>query len=163
MTATQDEALVAPPPYEPELTLDQVAARLRMKAVTLRKFLRRIRFEAIQGGDTLLFTAEDYLTIRDARRKSLSRSTGTAAAAGTAPASSADIERRAAKLRDEYWPKRSGSNAKRRVAAPARSVDVERRLQELRIENSGKHAKGKPSTKASSGRGQRVVPFPNPR
>jgi len=73
MTAREDEALVAPP-YEPELTLDQVAERLRMKPVTLRKFLRRIRFAAIQAGDTLLFTESDYVTIREARRKCRSRS-----------------------------------------------------------------------------------------
>jgi hypothetical protein len=63
------------------------------------------RFAAIQAGDTLLFTEQDYIAIREARRKSLSRSTGPAAAApGPAPASKTDIERRLAKLRAEYWP-----------------------------------------------------------
>lgn len=59
---------------ERELTLGEVAERLRMKPITLRRFLRQIEFQAIQGGDTLLFTEADYLIIREARRKCRSRS-----------------------------------------------------------------------------------------
>ena len=112
------------PPYEPELTLDQVAERLRMKPVTLRRFLLRIHFLAIQAGDTLLFTEADYTAIRDARRKVRSRSTGAARAApGPAPESSADVQRRLAKLRAEYWPtkgkspKKTSSRRRGRVVA----------------------------------------------
>jgi hypothetical protein len=40
---------------DPEITLAEVASRLRLSELTLRHFLRRIGFTAIQGGDTLLF------------------------------------------------------------------------------------------------------------
>jgi hypothetical protein len=134
---------------ETELTLEDVAKRLRMQPVTLRKFLRRIRFFAIQAGDTLLFTESDYIAVRDARRKVRTRSTGAAVAApGPAPASSADVQRRLAKLRADSVQRRS--SGKRSAAAP----DAE--LQKLREEYWPQ--KGK--SKTSSGRRGRVVVFP---
>jgi hypothetical protein len=77
---------------ELELTLDEVAERLRMAPLTLRRFLRSIDFLAIRGGDTLLFTADDYVTIREARRQYRSNSSRrvvvkprTTASAGSSP------------------------------------------------------------------------------
>src|SRR6266446_1892000 len=102
MTAGEDE-IAALRRYEPEVTLEEVAKRLRMKPVTLRKFLRRIRFAAIQAGDTLLFTEADYVTIREARRKCRSRSSppGRAAPSSTESAapSAASVSMSLQKLR----------------------------------------------------------------
>jgi len=180
----------APIPDHELLTVEQVAERLRLKPVTLMKFVRRIRFPAIRGGDGLLFTQDDFIILRDARRPRPRQFQHPSLT--TAAASSADVERRLAKsraaysrkrsgssakrsaaapadaelqkLRDEYWPKRSGSSGKTsgRIANP----DVERRVQELMIENSGKYVRSVfaatkgKSPKPSSLRRGRVVPFP---
>ena len=48
---------------EPEMTLAEVAGRLKMAELTLRRFLNRIGFRAIQAGNrSLLFTEADYKT-----------------------------------------------------------------------------------------------------
>jgi len=94
-----------------ELTLDEVARRLRMKAVTLRRFLGRIRFAAIQGGDTLLFTEAGYIEIREARRKCRSRSSRRVRADPSTGVSEApsegSISTRLQALRTGNSPKRS--------------------------------------------------------
>jgi len=56
-------------PEDELITTAEVAQRLHLSELTLRRFLRKIDFQSIQGGDTLLFTAADYIAIREARRK----------------------------------------------------------------------------------------------
>src|SRR5215469_4564437 len=107
---------------EPELTLDDVAQRLRMAPLTLRRFLRSINFVAIRGGDTLLFTEDDYLTIREARRQCRSNSSRLAggnrptieSAGLSPPATSQNILTRLQALRSANSPTPSVSGGKRR-------------------------------------------------
>ena len=90
--------------YDRELTLEEVAARLRMKASTLRRWLRRIHFAAIQGGDTLLFTEADYIAVREARR---TRPRSTRPAQADPGPSDALISRRLQALRAASSPRSS--------------------------------------------------------
>ena len=84
---------------EKEMTLAEVADRFNLSELTMRRFLRRIGFEAIQAQGTLLFTEDDYKAIREARRKCRSRSSlraedipATTGSKGTSrPASDRDI------------------------------------------------------------------------
>src|SRR5215471_6243774 len=110
---------------EPEITLAEVAARLRLSELTLRRFLRRIGFTAIQGGDTLLFTEADYVTIREARRKCRSRSSlpgkENPQITGSEGLSVAAISTRPQELRAGSLPKRSASNVRRNFSKRASS------------------------------------------
>src|SRR5271166_6334726 len=96
---------------EREMTLTEIAERLRLAPRTLRQFLSRIRFEAIQGGrGTLLFTEDDYVKIREARRKCRSRSSRLAKVSPPTIESGAlspdDISTRLQRLRTVPLPKR---------------------------------------------------------
>src|SRR5207248_9478020 len=88
---------------DPEITLSEIAQRLRLTERTLRRFLKKINFGRFRA-----FTAGDYLDIREARRKCRSRS------------SNPNLER-----------VRTGGPAE--LSEPPTRSDISMRLQALRI------------------------------
>jgi hypothetical protein len=92
--AAAPEALI---PDQELLTLEQVAAKLQLKRGTLLKFIRRVQFPAIRGGNGMLFTGSDFLILREARRPRPRQF--QAASLTTAPASGVNVQRRLAALR----------------------------------------------------------------
>ena len=103
--------------------LPELCATLRLTEQTLRRFLRSIGFQAIQGGDTLLFTDEDITVIIEARRKCRLRSSRhepeTTPTTGSAAPSEASISTRLQALRTKHLQTPSASSGKRRCSRRA--------------------------------------------
>jgi hypothetical protein len=103
--------------------LPELCATLHLTEQTLRRFLRSIGFQAIQGGDTLLFTDEDITVIIEARRKCRLRSSRrdqeTTPLTGYAAPSEASISTRLQALRTKHLQTPSGSSERRRSSKRA--------------------------------------------
>jgi hypothetical protein len=103
--------------------LPELCATLHLTEQTMRRFLRSIGFQAIQGGDTLLFTDEDITVIIEARRKCRLRSSRrdqeTTLLTGYAAPSEASISTRLQALRTKHLQTPSGSSERRRSSKRA--------------------------------------------